>query len=294
MHIDLLDELAIPPHLIVVRGRRRIQRLAHKAYSKGQLIRLLPGVYALPGTEGLQAQAIALAAAHPDAVIHGRAAAALTWWPELAAPEVAAVVKHELAPAAGFRFVRGAVPPELILESNGIRLTTPALTVLDLIPELGGNPIDEALRRGAADLPALWEAMALSPNRPGNQERRWLLEDSRDEPWSPAERHLHRLFRALDLPWRYETNHHRQLLTCNAYLDLALPALRLAFEVDGYTYHSDRTAFRRDRRRDPELVELAWVVVRFDAQDLLDDPEWVTDRITGIVAARAVELGLHR
>lgn len=70
--------------------------------------------------------------------------------------------------------------------------------------------------------------------------------------------------------------------------------MRLAFEVDGYTYHSDRTAFRRDRRRDPELVELAWVVVRFDAQDLLDDPEWVTDRITGIVAARAVELGLHR
>lgn len=294
MHPELLDELSVAPFLVVVRGRVHIQRLAQRAFERGELVRILPGVYAATGNAGLQVQSVALSVAHPDAVVCGRAAAALSWWPELAAGELSATVKHRVPPFPGFQFIRGLVPPELVVESNGIRLTAPTLNVLELIPELGGNVIDEALRRGVVTMDGLWEAYALIPRRNGNKERRWLLDDSRDEPWSPAERRLHRSYRGLQLPWAYRTNHHVKLPTRDAFIDLALPELRLGYEVDGYEYHSKREDFRRDRTRDPELVEAGWLIVRFDAADVDDQPDWVQSRMAGITAGRAADLGLHR
>lgn len=292
MHPDLLDELSQPPHLIVVRGRQRVQRLAQRAYERGELIRPLPGIYALPESEGLQAQAVAVNAYDPDAVITGSAAAALVWWPELAAPvmDVASAAGRVNAP--GYRFTRRRVPPELMIESNGIRLTNPALTVLDMIPDMGGAAIDEALRRSAVTLDDLWEAMALTPNRRGNAERAWLLHDSRDEQWSHAERGLQRRYRGLDLPWEYRTNHPVALPSGMAFLDLAIPELELDFEVDGYEVHTTREAFVRDRVRGPELVEAGWLVVGFAATTVEDDPVWVDERMRGIIAARAIERGV--
>ena len=152
--------------------------------------------------------------------------------------------------------------------------------------------IDEALRRGVVTLDQLWEALALTPQRAGNKQRRWLLEDSRDVPWSPAERDLHRIYRGLDLSRRHRTNHRVDLPTRAAYIDLALPELRLGFEVDGYDHHSGPVEFRRDRTRDPELAELGWMVVRFDAIDVSDNADWVRDRLHGIIAGRAIDLGL--
>lgn len=164
MHRDLIDELSQPPHLILVRGRERIQCLAQRAYERGELVRPLAGVYAAADTAGLDALAVVVGTVHPDAVISGRAAAALTWWPELEASGLTAVARHRLAGGDGISFAKGVVPPELIVESNGIRLTHPSLTVLDLVPELGGEAIDEALRRGVVTLDQLWEALALTPS----------------------------------------------------------------------------------------------------------------------------------
>lgn len=240
----------------------------------------------------LQAKAVALSVRHPDAVIAGRAAAALTWWPELKAPTLEAITRHHWAPAKGFTWRRGTVPPELMVESNRIRLTAPALTVLDLIPELGGTVVDEALRRRVVTLAQLWDAFGLTPQRIGNGERRWLLDDSRDEPWSAAERRLHRLYRGLNLPWRYRTNFEVPLGARSAFLDLAIEELMLGFEVDGREHHTSVQAFTHDRTRDPELNELGWHIVRFAATTVEDDPAWVEARLRGIIAARAAELGL--
>lgn len=276
---------------MVVAGRDDLQWMARRACQKGELERVLPGVYAGRGTVTLRTRAVALACRHPNAVIAGRAAAALSWWPELRAPTLEAVTRDALAPVPGFAWRRGVVPAELLREGDHLRLTSAALTVLDLVPELGGSPIDEALRRGAVTLDALWEALALTPQRPGNAERRWLLHDSRDLPWSPAERSLHRLYRGMGAPYEYVTNLRVPLAQGWACLDLALPELRLGFEVDGREHHTSPAAFLRDRTRDPELVELGWIVVRFAAGSVEDDPTWVTDRMQGIITGRATELG---
>lgn len=291
MTSEIHEELAQAPHLIAVRGDERKQWLAEAAYRRGELERVLPGIYGAAGSVGMIARVSAAALSHPNLVLVGRAAAALSWWPGLPVPIVEAVSAHRLAPAPGYRWRRGVVPPELVLDRGRLRLSAPALTVLDLIPTMGGSAIDEALRRGAVTLPQLWEALALTPGRLGNPERHRLLKDSRDLPWSEAERGLHRLFRGLALPVAYATNHRVDLGGTTAYLDLALPELMLGFEVDGREHHTSPGAFLRDRTRDPELVERGWLIVRFAATSIQDDPGWVLERLRAIIAARIAERG---
>ncbi len=55
-------------------------------------------------------------------------------------------------------------------------------------------------------------------------------------------------------------------------LDFALPDKKIAFEMDGYTYHGkEREHFNRDRRRDLDLKLAGWEVHRFDGDMIRDD-----------------------
>ena len=46
---------------------------------------------------------------------------------------------------------------------------------------------------------------------------------------------------------------------------------RVVVELDGLAYHSGRREFREDRRRDRELALQGYVVLRFTAEDVLED-----------------------
>lgn len=272
-------EAALVDHhgLLVRRDHPKLRKVIDRAVAAGRLARLTRGVYCTAGSqEDVSLRVRAALALEPAAVITGRAAAALSWWKELKVPVVDVSLPRgpRLVDAAGIRWHRGAVPPELVQEEEGIRIVTPALSVLELIPELGGNAIDEALRRRAATLAQLNDALALTPGRPGNVQRRWLLDDSRDEPWSEAERSLHRGFRALRLPYAFRTNHRVALNDGTTHpIDLALPELLLGFEVDGYAFHRSREAFERDRRLERGLAALSWQIVRLSATGVMEDPE---------------------
>lgn len=162
----------------------------------GELTAVLPGVYAASDrAREWETRVAALGLRQPDAVLVSATAARLTFWPELRATEVECATSRDCRPRAGFRFHRRAVPPELVVERDGIRTTTPALTAVDLCTELGREAIDQALLTRAATLPGMWEALELTGGRRGHRDRRMLLLDSRDEPWSAAERLCHRLLR---------------------------------------------------------------------------------------------------
>jgi len=47
-------------------------------------------------------------------------------------------------------------------------------------------------------------------------------------------------------------------------LDFALVEQRIAFELDGYVWHSTREAWVKDRRRDIGLALQGWRTYRFD------------------------------
>lgn len=229
----------------------------------------------------------AIVTVEPAAVITGRAAAHLDWWPELAVPTVTAALPRYRASRVGLTWQQRELDPDQVRVHGGLRVTSRPLTVLDLIPDLGGQVIDEALRRGAVTLTQLERLFASMPRRPGDTLRSELLRDSKDEPWSEAERAFHRILRTLELPCSYATNHPLRLsATQKRFFDVALRDLLLAFEVDGYEFHSDRAAFERDRRNDAAARALGWDVTRFSAAQVLNDAAEVADVVSRIVAAR--------
>ena len=258
--------------MLTRRANRSIRHQLDGLVRRGELRALLPGVYTAPEPTW-QARIRAAAAFRPDGVIGGAAAALLLWWPECPIKVVAVATHRKVSVTApGFGWERRRVPPELIVDRGSVRIASPALSVLDLIPDLGGNAIDEALRRGAATLADLRTALGLTRGRTGNPGRLALIEDSRDSPWSEAERLAHRLLREAGITgWR--TNHRVMVNGVGFVVDLVFQAERIAIEVDGWTYHGSRQAFVADRWRYARLASAGWRVLPFAASELTDYPE---------------------
>ena len=132
-----------------------------RAVEAGRLRRLLPGVYvAASRSADLTVRATAINRWDPDAVICGRAAAALSYWPEIKPGgliEVASPNRH--AYQRGFRFTQRTIPPELIRTRGELRLTAPSLTAMELATYEFTDPIDIALRTRVATLDSLRDAI---------------------------------------------------------------------------------------------------------------------------------------
>ena len=240
---------------------------------QGHLRAVLPGVYAPPHrADDLDVRVRALCRSDPDAVLTGTTAARLTFWPGVRGDVVECATRRQRAPRAGFLFRRSAVPPELVGERAGLRFTTPALTALDLCAASGGDSIDQALRTRAATLSGMWRALELTPGRPGNAARRRLLLDSRDAPWSAAERRAHRLLRAAGVTG-WTANLPVTLEGHRYFLDIAFPGSRLVLEIDGRLHEDDPAVFENDRHRQNALVLDGWTVLRFTWRMLDADPE---------------------
>ena len=70
-----------------------------------------------------------------------------------------------------------------------------------------------------------------------------------------------------------------------ARVDLAYPGRRIAVALDGFSWHSSRTAFVSDRNRQNRLVLLGWTVLRFTWADVVDNPESVVALLSQALAA---------
>ncbi len=239
---------------------------------QGHLAAVLPGVYAVAvRADDFDVRVRALSSVDPDAVLTGASAARVSFWPALRHDVVECATRRQHAPRPGFVFRRSRVPAELVMERPGLRLTAPALTALDLCAEVGGDGIDQVLRTRTATLTGLWRALELTSGRPGNGARRRLLLDSRDEPWSAAERRAHRLLRAAGITG-WLANYPVVLEGRRYFLDIAFPKIRLVLEIDGRLHEDDREVFENDRLRQNALVLDGWTVLRFTWRMLDTDP----------------------
>ena len=118
---------------------------------------------------------------------------------------------------------------------------------------------------------SLHHALQLTSARLGNAERRRLLLDSKDEPWSAAERKFHRLLRdARITAWKAN-----QLVVLGGslfFLDVVFRGVKLAVELDGRLYHSGSEVFETDRWRQNPLVLDGWCVLRFTSAMIDERP----------------------
>lgn len=81
---------------------------------------------------------------------------------------------------------------------------------------------------------------------------------------------------------------HTVTVNGNTYrLDFALPDKKIAFEMDGYTYHGkERDHFNRDRRRDLDLKLAGWEIHRFDGDMIRDNVIHVLEIAAKLAEAR--------
>ena len=62
-------------------------------------------------------------------------------------------------------------------------------------------------------------------------------------------------------------------------VDVAFRRWRLAIEVDGRAFHTDRRSFQRDRTRQNRLMNAGWTVLRYTWEDVTQRPERVIAEI---------------
>lgn len=241
----------------------------------GRLVKILPGTYTAPRfAENPTILARAFTAAHPTAVVVGRSAAALTYWPELEGLPVEIVDSH-LVENPLFRVRRASIPDELIGLVHGIPVTRPALTALDLcLGDVGPEAIDRVLLRGGTTLDDLHRALRLTRGRWGNRARRRLLKDSATMGCSELERRAHRVLRRAGIT-EWVANRRYRIGDSILMPDIRFTRVRLLLEFDGYAFHHQREAFESDRTRD-NLAQLhRFIALRFTHLSLEDEGEFV-------------------
>lgn len=274
-------------------SRRDHPALAHTMawlVRQGKLMPVLPGIYAPPElAHNVEVLMRAVSLRHPDAVVFGVAAARSSFWPDAPVRTIEVAASTRLAGRPGYSFSRRHIPVELVVERAGLRYTAPALTAIDLATFECADAIDVALRTRAATLEGMYQALRLTPNRVGNQQRLKLLIDSRNEPWSAAERLAHRLLRAARLiGWK--TNLPVFLEGRVYYIDIAFSDLKVAIEIDVRLHEEDEDLFESDRWRQNALIADGWLVLRFTWLMLQEHPEVVVAAILQALLSRKVTL----
>ena len=185
--------------------------------------------------------------------------------------------------------------PTDITTVGAFRLLRPARLICDLAVYLSDDDLDsvieQVLERRMASM-SLIRAVAnefTAPGRNGTKRLRRVL-NGRAGWTRPGESDLERRLcraladRSLDVVPQFDVEldggrHVR--------LDLALPAVRLAVEVDHATWHAGRLDVERDKRRDRQLTRLGWTVVRVTDRDIESRLEETVDEI--VMIARRLE-----
>ena len=282
-HLDVNPELARILAAEAVVARREHPELTGPIYHTsrtGELVKVLPGIFVASGTEDdWRVLAVAACKLNPDVVVTGRAALNLAIGTRVSVGNVEAF--HGFMVTQGFvAWHRREVPAQWRSHVGPLQISSPAWTAVDLCGDGDAEPLDWALNAGIP-LEDLWAAFRDMPHRPGNPIRRQLLQDSRDIPWSPAERLAHRVLREAGITgWRTNRS------VAGHVVDIAFGAEKVALEIDGYRYHSDRQAFEKDRLRDQHLMSIGWVVMRITWAQLQDTPDQVVATLRRILRQR--------
>ena len=270
--------------LVVRRDHPELLAAIDYGVRSGELTAVLPGVYAVPGMARMpRVRMRAVCLRHPNAVLLTEAAARVSFWPQVSLDAIQVAVPSPLPKQRGFAFTRRKIPPDLVAEHQGLRYTVPALTAVDMASFACADAIDHALRTRMATLSGMHEALTKTANRIRNPERLRLLIDSRDEPWSAAERLAHTILRRAGIRG-WKTNLPVLIEGRLYFLDIAFALLKVAIEIDGRQHEDDEDLFESDRWRQNALVRDGWRVLRFTWDMLREHPDAVVAAIRAVIA----------
>lgn len=261
------------------RGRVRVDQLKslgidrtqiHRWRASGYLYPELPRVDAVghPGRTTESDLAAAVLYAGPGAMLSHATAA---WWLGLLKYPPAGI--HVSSPrgirSQGDIHVHGRRQLERVLH-NGLPVTTPSQTIIDFAATGPGDLLGFVLAN--ADYQDILDSQALAAVRgvAGAPALRQALKNylpQLAEARSRGERLLLTLCQEHDLPIP-----HVNVYLCGWLVDAHWPGTKVVVEIDGWQGHRTPAQLYRDHRRDLELREAGFVVLRYTERQLLDTP----------------------
>jgi hypothetical protein len=172
------------------------------------------------------------------------------------------------------------LPADESMELDGLPMTTPARTLLDLAATgLRGRRLEAAVDRAELlrllDFGDLHGLLARYPGRPGTPSLKTVLERYRaGDTRSVLETLVAELCDAHGLP--------RPLENCvieGKVRDFYWPHARLVVEADSYSWHRSPSALNDDRERDVELTLAGYRTLRFTWEQVTRRRRYVADAI---------------
>lgn len=249
--------------------------------ARGDWRRIAPRVFYL-GPRGPDWMDRALAfclAGGPDVAASHRTAARL-WGLD----GFAGALRDERIHLSAPRRVRGGRPGVVVHETDrpfairhvdGIPVTSVERTLVDVAVKLQTYALEVALEDGLRRRLTTIERVRTEaedlagPGRPGAGRLLGLLTDRGlvAAAESPLEVRVWRALRGAAIRGLVRQYPFTRADGSVGRIDLALPAHRIAIEVDGYRWHSGRRAWRRDLARRNELTALGWTVLHATSED---------------------------
>lgn len=228
----------------------------------GRLIRVHQGVYAVGHRrlDPLARIAAAVLAGGPSALASHSSAAFL--WGMLKRWEGPAdVCGPRTRRPTGIRMHTSTTltPPD-IRQQLGIRVTSPARTLLDIAPAMTDAQLARAAREARLNrflrLPDLRELLTRQPRHPGATRLKALAATTTGPTRSDFEDVYLGFARRFNLPTPLVNT------TIAGYeVDILYPAEKVVIELDGYEFHRDRRSFLRDREKGAALAAEGFLTV---------------------------------
>jgi very-short-patch-repair endonuclease len=257
---------------------------------RGRFVTVYPGVYVTAGSD-VTARTRAHAAwlwSRRRCVLAGRSAAAIhgaKWCNDRVPAEMVYDNRH---PPRGIRTWADSIADDEIEVINGMQVTSPLRTALDLARHHPLDPavttIDALLRATRTTVAEVELLAARHRGRKGICRVRTALELVDPGAESPRETWLRLLLVRAGFP-RLET----QLPVIDEFgqtvarVDMGWRDLKIAIEYDGDHHWTNRRQLANDIRRTKLLKELGWVVIRVTAEDA---PGTILRRIESALARR--------
>lgn len=256
----------------------------------GVLVRVARGVYALPGASEPDLVILAGACRKLGAVVSHQSAAVMHTLdryqhvkPSVSVPRR----RSNVYPGVTVHQLTDLTDAHIVVR-DGLPITTPERTVIDLAAVLGKarleRVIDNGLTARRLDLDLLVALFTQLGRRgkPGTAQLRTILSQRGTgyrAPESELERRLIELIRDAQLPAPTLQFQPPWLAPTNGRVDLAYPGHQLVIEGDSRRWHTLLNSFELDRKRDNAAQLAGWRTLRFIWDEIMQEPEKVVRAI---------------
>jgi hypothetical protein len=233
----------------------------------------------------------AVLAAGPGSVLSHWSAAALWGIRPDAGLLVDVTTRRPLRSRRGLRIHRSILPKDEVTAQDGIPVTTPPRTILDLAAVANRRTVERVIEQ--ARVLELWDRLSLPdllarhPRRRGTSVVRQILADESlgsTVTVNDLEEDFLALVDRAGLP-RPQMNMSFHMGDRHIDPDAIWRKQRLIVELDGRATHGTPKAFESDRARDRALQVAGWRVVRITWRQLYKEPEQLARDLRALLAA---------